>query len=192
MKGDVTLTRSYSDGSAGKLSSGKGSVGPPHTLERLLSEFAEHRKLANRTHPTSLVSASDRIIDSLKRAFNKYYEDGEHPDQIWIVFIRIPYGRIQTTKVHSARKLAEECQHPEPSKFTHEYLFEWAIPQEYVVHSVSVETLIHRGLKMDQFRCISYEPAWHRCDKSRLPPLSLLRKAMADEYIRHCYDRWEV
>lgn len=191
MGGDITLTRSYSNRSAGKLSSGKGPTGAPHTLAGLLSEFEKHKELDNKI-PTSLVSTSDRIIDTLKRAFNTYYDLGQSPDQIWIVFITIPYDWIRTKKVHSARELANKCQNPKAEMFKHEFLFEWAIPQEFVVHSVSIKTLIARGLNMDPHRRFCYSAA-SACDKYILPPVSCLCEIMADEYIRYSYDDgWDV
>jgi len=72
-----------------------------------------------------LVSGSDRIVDTLKRAFDKYYEDGESSADIWIAFVEVPptiNGSV--TRIHSARELAEKCELPEPDLFFHEVVFE--------------------------------------------------------------------
>lgn len=189
------LTRSYSDSSVGKLTSGKGSIKDcPVPAPLLLAEFQQHAQLYKEI-PTLLVSTSDRILDTLKRAFNKVYESGERPDRIWIVFIWIPPNRIQTVNVHSAQKLAERCRHPEPQKFAHEYVFEWAIPEEFVVHTVSVDTLLLRGLDLHDYRCIEEDPdseIWSRSSEGKLPPISLLRKVMAEDYIRDVRNGWDI
>ncbi|PHH88517.1 hypothetical protein CDD83_7439 [Cordyceps sp. RAO-2017] len=180
----VNLTRCYSHSSAGELSSGQGPAGLPLTHEQLLSEFARHCIRGNR-RPTCLVSASDRMLDTVQRAFNKHYEEGESPDEISIVFIQIPADRIEYTKLHAAPELARQCGHDEPGKFKHEYLFEWAIPQEYVVHTVTLQTLRDRGLasELDEFRCT---------EQGILPPVSILKKAMAEHYLRDNQDYWDI
>jgi hypothetical protein len=59
--------------------------GPNLYGQKLRDEFDKHRtpRVLGYLDPnfaTALVSASDRIVDTLKRAFNKYYEDGEPPE----------------------------------------------------------------------------------------------------------------
>jgi hypothetical protein len=83
------------------------------------------------------------FIDVLRRAFDKLYE-GEEPDQIWIVFISVPYKDKST--YHHAEHLARDIGHDTPRMFKNEYIFEWEIPEEYIVHKVSVQTLLERGL----------------------------------------------
>lgn len=99
-----------------------------------------------------MVSGSDRIIDSVKRAFDKHHEDGESPADIWIAFIEVPSTiKETTTRIHSAKELAEKCELLEPNKFSHEVVFELAIPEKYVVHEISLQTLIRRGLREHNF-----------------------------------------
>ncbi|KAH6684761.1 hypothetical protein B0J14DRAFT_466184, partial [Halenospora varia] len=91
------------------------------------------------------------IVDTLKRAFDKHYgddyRDGESAADIWIAFIEVPHTISESaTRIHSAKELAEKCEHPEPNKFSHEVVFEWAIPEKYVVHKVLLQTLMKRGL----------------------------------------------
>ena len=96
----------------------------------------------------ALVSGSDRIVDTLKRASDKYYEDGESSAEIWIVFIEVPPTINETaTRIYSAKELAEKCELPEPNLFSHEVVFEWAIPGKYVLHEVSLQSLMKRGLQ---------------------------------------------
>jgi hypothetical protein len=45
--------------------------------------------MANRI-PTALVSATNRIVDIVARAFQRHYDDDESPADIWIVFIEVP------------------------------------------------------------------------------------------------------
>ena len=94
------------------------------------------------------MSVSDRIIDTVHRAFEKHYRYGESPEDIWIVFLEVPateHGRL--AQVHAARLLAEDCGLSKPGKFRYEMVFEWAIPEEYVLHRVSLQTLMARGLE---------------------------------------------
>ncbi|CAG8982554.1 hypothetical protein HYALB_00002336 [Hymenoscyphus albidus] len=143
-------TRAYSKSSAGKLVSAKTPKGDPLSDTALLEEFRNHAKIRNQ-EPTALVSGSDRIVDTLKRAFEKH-KDGERSADIWIVFIAEPQTINETaTRIHSAKELAEKCQLEEPKRFSHEVLFEWAIPEEYVLHQVSLHTLIERGLQGSWF-----------------------------------------
>jgi len=140
-------TRTYSSTSAGELVSAKGSKGHPLSNIALLEEFQNHSNQRNE-EPTALVSASVRIIDTLKRAFDKYHLDGESPADIWIAFIEIPSDTDDNAaRIHSAKELAEKCKLCESSKFLYEVVFEWAIPEVYVVHKVSLQTLMNRRLQ---------------------------------------------
>ena len=145
-------TQAYSESSAGQLVSAKGPKGGPLSYTALLEEFRNHADKWSR-EPTALVSASDRIVDTLKRAFDKHYENGESPADIWIAFIGVPLSIRKTAiRVHSAKKLAEKCNLSESSNlFLHEVVFEWAIPEKYVLHEVSLQTLIERGLQEHNF-----------------------------------------
>ncbi|EEU34875.1 uncharacterized protein NECHADRAFT_88376 [Fusarium vanettenii 77-13-4] len=147
MAEDMIYTRAYSVSSAGPLISAKGPMGDPLTHTELLAEFRNHSNSWNR-EPTALVSVSNRIIDTVKRAFDKYYVNGDSPADIWVAFIEVPERRDETpTQIHAALPLAEECGILEANKFRHEIVFEWAIPEEFVIHKVSLQTLISRGLQ---------------------------------------------
>lgn len=144
-------TRVYSKGSAGQLASAKAPKGDPLSRTALCNEFRKHANRDNR-EPIALVSVSDRIVDTVKRAFEKHYKDGESLADIWITFIEVP-AIIHGTpaRIHATRSLAEERELPEPNVFYHEFVFEWAIPETYVLHTVSLQTLMNRGLQGEQF-----------------------------------------
>ena len=108
----------------------------------------------------------------MKRAFDKHYVGNESAADIWIVFITIPpqsplpssssTKRDQnqakdkdTPRIHNARVLAERCLVETPRKFMHEVLFEWAIPEKYVTHQVSLQTLLDRGFQDQYFRILA-------------------------------------
>lgn len=151
MANRTIYTRVYSKSSAGQLVSAKTPKGDPLSDAALLEEFRNHANKWNQ-EPTALLSGSDRIVDTLKRAFDKHYEDGESSAEIWIAFIEVPPTIIETpTRIYSAKELAQKCQLPEPNLFSHEVIFEWAIPETYVLHEVSLQTLMKRGLQKDCF-----------------------------------------
>jgi hypothetical protein len=62
----------------GALEAGLSHGSPLLPTQRLL-EFDRHRYLKNR-NPTALVSVTDCPIEALHRAFFKYYNDGEDPE----------------------------------------------------------------------------------------------------------------
>ena len=109
-------TRAYSKSSAGRLISGKGPGGNPLSSAALLEEFQNHAKIRNR-EPTALVSASYRIVDTVKRAIEKHYVNGESSVDIWIAFIKVPPPAMNETaaRIHSAKELAGQCHFPEPN-----------------------------------------------------------------------------
>jgi hypothetical protein len=151
MANRTIYTRAYSKSSARQFVSAKGPKGDPLSDTALVEEFRNHAKKWNR-EPTALVSGSDRIVDTSKRAFDMHYEDGESSADIWIAFIEVPSTTNETaTRIHSAKELAEKCELPEPNLFSHEVVFEWAIPEKYVVHEVSLQTLMKRGLQEHRF-----------------------------------------
>ena len=174
--GNCTVyTRVYSKSNAGQFVSGKGSKGGPLSYTALLEEFRNHANKRNRK-PTALVSASDRIVDTVKRAFEKHCEDDESSAEIRIAFIEIPPTVNGTaTRIHSAKKLAENCGLPEPNLFFHEAVFEWAIPEQYVLHKVSLRTLMKRGLQDYWFS---------------QPDTAEVRRYIARDLQRH--DPWEI
>ena len=151
MTSHTIYTRAYSKSSVGQLASRKAPLGDPLSYTALLEEFRNHANRWN-LEPTALVSGSDRIVDTLKRAFDKYYEDGESSAEIWIAFIEVPPTIDESaTRIHSAKELAEKCELPEPNAFSHEVVFEWTIPKKYVLHEVSLQTLIKRKLQEHYF-----------------------------------------
>ena len=147
MANRTIYTRAYSKSSVGRFVSAKAPKGDPLSYTALIEEFRNHANKWNR-EPTALVSGSDRIVDTLKRAFDKHYEDGESSADIWIAFIEVPPTRNENaTRIHSAKELAEKCKLPKPNLFSHEVVFEWAIPEKYVLHEVSLQTLMKRELQ---------------------------------------------
>lgn len=148
MANRTIYTRVYSESSAGQLNSGRCPTGPPLSGDELLAEFRRHASLTNRI-PTALVSVSSRIVDTIYRAFKKHYVDGESPADIWVVFIEAPAeGNGPPARLHSARELARSTG-LEPKRFHYEFVFEWGIPQDHVLHKVSLKTLMDRGLRVD-------------------------------------------
>jgi hypothetical protein len=95
------------------------------------------------------VSVSNRIVDTVHRAFQKHYVDGESPQDIWVVFIEAPAQRNgHSVRVHYARELAEATG-LNPGFFQYEFVFEWGIPEDHVLHKVSLKTLMNRGLRVN-------------------------------------------
>lgn len=148
--------------------SGKGRGDRQLSTHELLSEFDNHKENL-RIHSTALISATVSIIDVLRRAFNKLY-GGEKPDQIWIVFISVPHENKHT--YYHAEHLAQETGHENPRVFTNEFIFVGEIPEEYIIHKVSVQTLLDRGFDMK--RSCGYSN-----DIEQLPRSSLLRQQIA-------------
>ncbi|KAL4874964.1 hypothetical protein BJY04DRAFT_202859 [Aspergillus karnatakaensis] len=145
--------RCYSASSAGTLRCGMNRVGPRLSQTELLDEFDRHRNKANRT-PTALISVTDRPIEALHRGFDKYCNMGEDPAQIWIAIIFVPDAAAKNNSIvyHHAEQLAEQVKKVEdPSVFKHEYVFEWEIPEKYVKHRVSLQTLLDRGLDLRDY-----------------------------------------
>ena len=84
--------------------------------------------MESRAHGLSV--GSDRIVDTLKRAFDKHYEDGESAADIWIAFIEVqPTISENATRIHSAKELAEKCEHPEPNKLSHKVVLSGLYPR---------------------------------------------------------------
>lgn len=181
-------------GLAGGLRSGLGASGSrlSDNEKLLLHNFLLHCALPKRKadglyleHATVLVSVSNRVVDTLQRAFNKYYVDKEPPESIYIVFIRIPARKVPSAAFHSAQNLAEKCGMRDADKFKHEFLFEWAIPDDFVVHSVSIKTLLDRGLTLKKLLIKDQRSLW-------LPPTAELCHGMADDIFRTDSDAWEI
>ncbi|KAF2676369.1 hypothetical protein K458DRAFT_410580 [Lentithecium fluviatile CBS 122367] len=140
--------RCYSKSSAGGLISGKGRRHGRLSGTDLYSEFVNHVRLRT-MEPTALISASNRLIDTLRRAFSKLYDDEESPNQIWITFIHVP--DVDKHVYHHAEGLAKKWNCPNSRRLRYKYIFEWEIPEKYLIHKVSVETLIERGFDMKEY-----------------------------------------
>jgi hypothetical protein len=175
MANRTIYTRAYSTTSDAQLASRKEPTGHPLSNDELLAEFRNHANKGNQT-PTALVSVSNRIIDTIHRAFQMHHGDGESPAKIWVVFIEAPSARDGSlnktpARIHHARDLATRCQSRvareyqqcpwclkqqlheeyerlEPVLFHYEFVFEGAIPEHYVLHKVSLQTLMSRGFQI--------------------------------------------
>ncbi|KAH7316970.1 hypothetical protein B0I35DRAFT_469389 [Stachybotrys elegans] len=134
MEKPTMYSRTYSKCSARQLVSGKGARGPPLSRRDLLVEFRNHADKTSQ-RGTALVSVSNRIIDT-------------------IAFIEAE----ATANIHHAQQLAMDCNLPGPGKFHYEFLFEWAIPEKYVVHQVSLRTLMDRGLWKNELQYLALKP----------------------------------
>ncbi|KAF7936520.1 uncharacterized protein EAE97_007886 [Botrytis byssoidea] len=99
--------------------------------------------------PTALVSVTSSIIRAANIAFHKEYKDDEDPAEIWIAMIKVP-DRDKDI-FHSAQEMAKRRREQKSVLFKNEYLFEWEIPTEYVVHRVSAQTLLERGLDVEEY-----------------------------------------
>lgn len=80
-----------------------------------------------RREPIALISVSSRLIDTLLRAFNKFYKGFESTDQIWIAFILVPH--IDKAIYHHVEGLAKRWGIKNLGGFLYEYVFEWEIPE---------------------------------------------------------------
>jgi len=139
--------RFFSDSSAGGLVSGKGKGGRRLSTNELLSEFRNHQTFWRR-QPTALISVTVNFTDALRRAFENYY-GGDSPDRIWIVFISVPHK--DRSIYHHAERLARKIGRNKTAMFKDEFIFEWEIPEKYIVHNVSVQTLRERGLDLERY-----------------------------------------
>ncbi|RKU48794.1 hypothetical protein DL546_005833 [Coniochaeta pulveracea] len=97
--------------------------------------------MANRTIYTraySTDSPRQLVSDEIPKA----------PEDILIVFIEVPHTEDATsTRIHDARVLAEESNLADAERFRYEKLFEWEIPETCVLHRVSLQTLLERGIE---------------------------------------------
>jgi hypothetical protein len=170
--------RCFSNSSAGGLISGRGfGIGRlSHTC--LQHEFESHMRI-DATAPTALISVSTRIVDTVQRAFNRYYRDLEDPRQIWIAFIFVPDSEKQI--YYHAEDLARTYGYGEWKRLKYEYIFTWEIPEEYVLHRISVETFMARGLDMSEYY-YGHE----------LPPTSVLRGEIARSILHSTMGGWRV
>jgi hypothetical protein len=175
--------------SAGGLVSGKGKEDRQPSFHELLCEFKNHKKGARKLNEeicherlTALISATISFIDALRRAFDKLYE-GDRPDQIWIVFISVPH-KDKATYYH-AEYLAREIGQDKTNMFKDEYIFEWEVPEKYIVHKVSVQTLLERGLKMERY-------CEYSNNERQLPSAYLLRQDIAKHILNPANGGYDI
>jgi hypothetical protein len=174
------FTRCYSSSSIGALTSGKGAVGEKLGGDMLLREFqnhsfhSQHRNLRKKLLRTALVSVSDRIIDTLSRALVKWQGleeiEPEPADQIWVVFIAVPGP--DSGIYHHGKDLAGKIGKLDLCKYKHEYIFEWEVPQKYIIHTVSLQTLMDRGLGVENY-----------IEHGRPPSTQTLKERMSIDYL---------
>ena len=69
---------------------------------------------------------------------------GVAAEQIYIIFINAPPE--DEPHYHSAKTLAEELHFENPGLYSSEYLAEWQIEPKAIQHSMTLKTLIGRGL----------------------------------------------
>jgi hypothetical protein len=164
------LFRCWSPKSAGDLSSGKSHNGVRQhkfTAAGLLQEFQEHRNLYNRT-PTAFVSTTSNFLGALHVAIQRVH-DGEDARQIKIAFLT---SRTDAdTRIYPARDFAirSGSSEEEADNFVNEYLFLWNVPDDNVIHVVSMDLVIRREFALNRIR--TGQP---------FPSLSDLRRALVD------------
>ena len=66
----------------------------------------------------------------------------------------VPHMRKAT--YHHAEYLAREMGQDETNMFKDEYIFEWEVPEKYIVHKVSVQTLLASKARYSQAYSRSY------------------------------------
>jgi len=146
------LFRCCSSASVGRLHSGKLSLHASESLleeQELLDEFESHRQLYGTT-PTALVSTTTNFLRVLHLAYQKLW-DGETADQIELIFI-VPDPEADA-RLHRAKDLADQIvdwSEEYRRLFTHEFVYEWQIPESAVAHRITMDTLLRRGLDLDQ------------------------------------------
>lgn len=157
----VFFTRCYSPASVGSFTSGKLAVGRERKNlkeKELLDEFRKHRFLSNR-EPTALVSVSSLIIRTLSCALvqwcgkdeDEYQTEPQPADEIFIAFIAVP---AQDSGIyHHAKALASQLGDitRDMKIYQSEYIFEWEIPPKYILHTVSLQTLMDNGLGIERY-----------------------------------------
>ena len=117
-----------------------------------------HRFLSNRILPTALVSTTKDVVRTLKGVYDKHYIEDEDVKDMYLTIINIAGPGSERPdpdlQVHSAVRLARAIELDAESQrlFKDECLFEWEIPQRYVVNRVSLRTLRDRGFAMESYR----------------------------------------
>lgn len=142
------LFRSWSSTSAGGLTCGKLSHGwSAHELigQRLHDEFEQHQQLLVE-QPTALVSTTPNFLRVMHVAYSKAHKE-EDLDAITIAFIA--KDGPSPAKIHNARDLAAKSTSDEElKKYDNEYLFEWRIPEDNVIHTVTLGLVHRRGFNL--------------------------------------------
>jgi hypothetical protein len=147
------LFRCWSSKSAGGLRSGKSRIGVSQhnlTAAELLQESQKHSNLHSDI-PTAFVSTTSNFLRALHIAYHKIH-NGEDARQIRIAFLT---SRTDAqTKIYPARDLAIKSgsSEEEADNFVNEYLFLWNVPDDNVVHVVSVDLVIQRGFALPRLR----------------------------------------
>lgn len=164
------LHRCWSTKSASDLRSSKvhNGVRPHHfTRAGLLQEFQQHRNLYGRT-PTAFVSTTSNFLRALHIAFKKMWL-GEDERDIMIAFFTTQADA--QTKIYPARDFAIESESSEEEikNFQNEYILLWEVPDDNVIHIISMDLVIARGFAL---------PGLHV--GRPLPSSSDLRRAIID------------
>lgn len=182
------FTRCHSGTSVHPFRSRKRAVGEKLSMDELLAEFQKHRFL-NNEEPTKLVSVSSRLINTLSRALvkwcgkneNGYRGEAEPADEIFITFIDIPAP--DSGLYHHAEALAKQLgDRREAWRYASEYVFEGEIPPEYIRHTVSLQTLIDRGLGLERYIG----------NDGIAPSTNTLKYLMATEYLDDSTWQYEI
>jgi hypothetical protein len=164
------LFRCWSKRSVGGLRSRKSLNGVRQhswTAAGLLQEFQEHRNLYSHT-PTAFVSTTSNFLRALHIAYQRIH-NGEDTRQIEIAFLT---SRTDTqTRIHPAKNLAigSGSSEDEVRLFENEYILLWEVPEDNVIHTVSMDLVIRRGFTLPGIR--TGQP---------FPSLSDLRRAIVD------------
>ncbi|KAG9688127.1 hypothetical protein KCV03_g9990, partial [Aureobasidium melanogenum] len=164
------LYRCWSTKSASDLRSSKvhNGVRPHHfTRAGLLQEFQQHRNLYSPT-PTAFVSTTSNFLRALHIAYKKMWL-GEDEQDIMIAFFTTRADA--RTKIYPAQGFAIESgsSEKEVKYFENEYVFLWKVPDDNVIHIVSMDLVIRRGFALPGTRT-----------GQLFPGLSELRSAMKD------------
>jgi hypothetical protein len=147
------LFRCWSPKSAGSLRSGKSHTGVRQhnfTAAKLLQESQKHSDLHNHIH-TAFVSTTSNFLRALHIAYHKIH-NGEDVRQIKIAFLTSKTD--PQTKIYPARDFAirSGSSEEESNNFVNEYLFLWNVPDDNVIHVVSMDLVIRRGFALPRIR----------------------------------------
>lgn len=69
--------------------------------------------------------------------------------------------------------------------FKDEYIFEWEVLEKYIVHKVSVQTLLERRLSIERY-------CEYSNNKRQLPPAYLLRQDIAKHILDPANSRYDI